>query len=104
MIFAVKQGGSGAKTPLKDSLVSAGLIMVTNLGVVITFDCAYLVSPWLFPTILLATAYGVLNVFGRAITMLSPIIARLPPPWPLVALIAYAGLGAVLSFGLRKAQ
>ena len=104
MMFTVKHGDTTEKTPIKDSLISAGLIMITNLGVVITFDCAYLVSPWLFPTVLLATAYGVLNVFGRAITMLSPIIAKLPHPWPLVILIVYAGLGALLSFGLRKTQ
>ena len=76
--------------------------MITNLGVVISFDLAYLINPELFPTILLATAYGVLNVFGRLITIISPIIAKLPHPVPLVFLIIYASFGASLSFCLTK--
>lgn len=99
MTFVVKpdDGNADVKQPLSDNLVSAGLIMVTNLGVVISFDLAYLINPELFPTVLLATAYGVLNVFGRLITILAPIIAKLPHPLPLLFLIAYASLGAFLS-------
>ena len=87
---------------MQDNLVSAGLIMITNLGVVISFDLAYLINPELFPTVLLATAYGVLNVFGRLITVISPIIAKLPHPVPLIFLIIYASIGAILSFCLSS--
>ena len=104
MIFVVKpdDGQNDVKQPLSDNLASAGLIMVTNLGVVISFDLAYLINPQLFPTILLATAYGVLNVFGRLITIISPIIAKLSHPFPLLFLIVYASLGASLSFCLKN--
>ena len=82
---------------MSDNLVSAALIMITNLGVAISFALAYLINPKLFPTVLLATAYGVLNVFGRLITVISPIIAKLPHPFPLIFMIIYASIGAILS-------
>ena len=51
MIFVVKDNSdSDAQVPLKDSLPSMGLILLTNLGVVISFDLAYLIMPKLFPT------------------------------------------------------
>jgi len=51
MCFVVKNSSdSTAQVPLKDSLPSMGLIMLTNLGVVISFDLAYLIMPKLFPT------------------------------------------------------
>ena len=100
MIFVVKHDnpdGSSTKPSMSDNLVSAGLIMITNLGAVISFSLAYLINPKLFPTVLLATAYGVLNVVGRLITVISPIIAKVPHPFPLLFLITYASLGAFLT-------
>ena len=76
--------------------------MLTNLGVVIAFDVAYLINAQLFPTVLLATAYGVCNILGRFISIFSPIVAKLPHPIPLVVLAIFAGVSAVLSLGLIK--
>ena len=76
--------------------------MLTNLGVVIAFDVAYLINAQLFPTILLSTVYGVCNIMGRSISIFSPIVAKLPDPFPLVALAIFAGVSAFLSLGLVK--
>lgn len=104
MILVVKHNNEEdhLKTPMSDNLISAGLIMITNLGVVISFNLAYLVNPWLFPTELLATAYGILNVFGRLVTVISPIIAKLPHPFPLIVLIIYACIAGILTFFLTN--
>ena len=76
--------------------------MLTNLGVVIAFDVAYLINAQLFPTILLSTVYGVCNIMGRSISIFSPIVAKLPHPIPLVALAIFAGAAGILSLGLVK--
>ena len=64
--------------------------MVTNLGVVCVFDIAYLINPTLFPTIYLATCYGVCNVFGRFITIFAPVAAEMGQTTPLLMLIAFS--------------
>ena len=82
--------------------VDSGLIMLTNLGVVCSFDIAYLINPELFPTFVLATAYGACNIVGRAISIGSPIVAKIKNPYPLLILIAFSSLSAVLSVKLKK--
>ena len=84
------------------NLVNAGLILFTNLGVVCAFDIVYLICAELFPTILLATAYGCCNVLGRLISISSPVVAKAPHPWPLLILISFALLCTFLSVFLVK--
>jgi OCT family organic cation transporter-like MFS transporter 4/5 len=83
-------------------MFNIALILLTNLGIVSVFDIAYLINAELFPTILLATAYGSCNVLGRAITIFSPVAANLGQPYPLVILIFFAILCSVLSLLLTK--
>jgi len=104
MMIATKISDSDnqGETNIQDNLLSSALIMLTNLGVVIAFDVAYLINAQLFPTVLLATAYGVCNILGRSISIFSPIVAKLPHPIPLVALALFAGVSGFLSLGLIK--
>jgi hypothetical protein len=60
------------------NILNSILILITNFGIVCAFDIAYLINAELFPTILLATAYGCCNVLGRFITISSPVVAKLP--------------------------
>ena len=82
----------------------AGLVMLTNLGIVCQFDFAYLINPTLFPTIYLATAYGACNILGRFISIFAPIVARLPDPVPLIVLTILAFLCILLTAKLRKVK
>jgi hypothetical protein len=75
--------------------------MLTNFGVTSAFDIAYLVNNSLFPTIFLATAYGCCNIVGRFITILSPEIARLDNPIPMLIMISFAGFSGFLGFFLK---
>jgi hypothetical protein len=59
---------------------------VLFVGVHTTYNLTYLIVNEVFPTIYLATAYGVCNVIARAITILSPLVARAPEPIPLILL------------------
>ena len=80
-----KDGGSTLT-----NILSATFIMITNFGVVCVFDIAYLINPTLFPTILLASCYGICNLFGRFITIFSPLVADLGPLPPLLILIVFS--------------
>lgn len=85
-----------------ENLESAGLILVTNMGAVAAFDIAYLINAQLFPTAVLATAYGVCNILGRGVSIGSPITARIAAPWPMIVLLSFAVLCSALSCLLRK--
>lgn len=77
MLFIAKEMVSDDPSD-SGSYLNVGLILLTNLGIVAVFDIAYLINAELFPTILLATAYGCCNILGRAVTIGSPIAAVLP--------------------------
>lgn len=85
-----------------DNLEVAGLILVTYMGVVAAFDIAYLINAQLFPTTVLATAYGICNIFGRTVTIGSPVAARISAPWPMVIMLCFALTCSVLTCFLRK--
>jgi hypothetical protein len=89
------------KGEMKDNMMSAGLILITNMGVVAAFDIAYLINAKLFPTTVLATAFGVCNIFGRAVSIGSPLMARIPAPWPMVVVFGFAITCSLLT-GLLK--
>lgn len=100
MIFVT---GNDDSDKMSDNLLPAGLIMLTNMAVVVAFDVAYLVNAELFPTIVLATAYGVCNVFSRMISISSPIVASgIIPPYPLIILAVFAFFSGSLSLLLRR--
>jgi hypothetical protein len=52
--------------------------------------------PVLFPTEIRATCFGIVNVFARFTTILSPIIAEAPEPAPM---LIYGGLATICCFG-----
>ena len=100
LIYFFIRGDQEATTT--SNLVQAGLIMVCNLGVVCAFDIAYLINPELFPTMVLATAYGACNVLGRFISIFSPIVAKIANPYPLFILIAFSAICSMLTFKLNQ--
>ena len=85
----------------KDILVAV-LILFLNFGVTSTFDVAYLLNTQMFPTIFLGTAYGFCNIIGRFITIMSPIIAKISHPWPMIIMVIFSGISAVLSMLLKR--
>ena len=102
LFIASEMADETAEIPQNKQFFNVGLILVTNLGIVAAFDVAYLINGELFPTILLATAYGCCNILGRLITIAAPGAALLPQPWPLIILLAFAMLCAFLSLFLVK--
>jgi hypothetical protein len=78
--------------------------LLLYVGVVTTFDLVYLIVLELFPTIYLATAYGACNIVGRAITILSPLVARAHGSIPLGVLAVYSLICIMLPFALVKVK
>ena len=76
--------------------------LILYVGIVTAFDLVYLIVNDLFPTIFLASSYGACNVIGRFVSILSPIIAYLPDPIPMLTLIIFSGICIFLPMFLVK--
>ncbi|CDW80647.1 organic cation [Stylonychia lemnae] len=59
-------------------------VLFSKFGVTVAFNVTYVIMGELFPTLLKATAFGICNVIARFITILSPIIALLEQPYPML--------------------
>ena len=86
-----------------DSQVPVAIMfLILYVGITTAFDLVYLLVNDLFPTIFLGTSYGVTNVVGRFVSILSPAMAYVPDPIPMLTLIAFSGICVVLPLCLVK--
>lgn len=58
---------------------------------------SYLSTVLLFPTILVSTAMGVLNLFARIATIMAPVVAEVKSPIDLVILLIICSIAFVAS-------
>lgn len=73
------------------------MIFITNTFAEILFDLVFIVPVRIFPTVLVSTVIGYLNVFSRITLLFMPVVARLPQPIPLLFLTIYAIIAAISS-------
>jgi len=86
------------------TITLAALILLLMFAVTSAFDVAYLINVELFPTLYLSTAYGACNIIGRFISIMSPIFAFIPHPWPMVILVVFSAICAVATLFLVKVR
>ena len=99
MLFVIKEGDLDTD---KSNLGKAGVVLVTYLGVVACFDLVYMLNPWLFPTVILGSAFSICNIFSRFISIFSSPVGYLPHPYPIIILLIYSGTCCLLTFLLKK--
>lgn len=98
LVFLNNQGSEPSKA---QDLVLPVLLLIINFGTDASFTVAYLINTDIFPPSILATAYGVCNVMGRLISILAPLVAKAPHPWPLAILIGFSSICIVLGYFLK---
>ena len=76
-------------------------VLLSKFGVSFAFNNSYLGMPKLFPVALCGTAFGICNVFARFATVLSPLVAELPYPGPMIIFASCCSVGVVLAFFLQ---
>ena len=77
-------------------------VLIAKAGIAFAFQISYLAMPVLFPTEIRSTCFGIVNIFARFFSILSPIIAEAPAPAPM---LIYGGLATICCLGslcLRK--
>jgi hypothetical protein len=66
-------------------------------GVKITFDICYLANSTIFPAIFAGTAFGLCNIGAKVATILSPMLAEIDPPAPMICFSVIALIAAFIS-------
>ena len=75
--------------------------MLAKFGVALSFGINYLSNPYLFPTLFAATALGFCNTFARLFSALSPMLAQMDEPIPMILFVASSTLTLVAVFMLK---
>ena len=71
-------------------------IVLAKFGISASFNITFIASVQLIPTIIAASVFGYCNTVARTITILSPLVAEISYPVPLVINIC-AALFAVIA-------
>ena len=78
------------------------LIMMTKFGINIAFTLCYIINAEYFPSIVCSRVFGVCNIFSRISTILSPLIAEVTPPIPMVIYVLICFISMIASLFLTK--
>lgn len=80
------------------------MISLGRGGVKISFDVCYLANSTIFPAIFAGTAFGLCNIGAKVATILSPMLAEVEPPTPMIVFSIIALLASVISLFIRTSQ
>jgi len=101
---AVIGGFGGAMYLFMSNDISLVPIMIcgARIGQSIIFNTAIISVNRLFPTTLVATAYGLVNSFAHTIATLSPFVAEIKNPYPFLVFEALIGIAIFCSFFITE--
>ena len=77
-------------------------MMTTKFGINICFTLCYIINAEYFPPIVCSRIFGICNIFSRVSTILSPLIAEVTPPIPMVAYVTICTISMLASAFLTK--
>jgi len=87
------------------AVVAASFFLLsTKFGLSLSFVGVYMGNYYIFPTLFASTAMGVCNVFSRVVTALSPMVAEIDEPIPIIIVIISAVIAFILSIALHTKQ
>jgi hypothetical protein len=86
----------------KDSILITALILVTKFGINISFTLCYIINAEYFPSVVSSRIFGICNIFSRISTILSPLIAELKAPIPMVVYSLVCLINMVCSMFLKR--
>jgi len=89
-------------TDTNNSIQIMVLIMATKFGINIAFTLSYIINAEYFPSIVCSRVFGICNIFSRISTILSPLIAEVTPPIPMVIYVLVCFISMVASLFLTK--
>jgi hypothetical protein len=78
------------------------LIIFSRVGNSMSFNTIYIANSRLFPTKLLATAFGACNLVAHIVAIIAPLIAEIPDPFPFIVFVILTGVAGVSSILIKE--
>lgn len=75
-------------------------VLGSKFGISASFNCVYLANS-LFPPLYASTTLGIFNFFARMAAMLSPPVAEIPAPTPMIIYSSICMGAAIVSFFIK---
>ena len=79
-------------------------VLITRFGINSAFTLCYIITADYFPAIVTSRVFGICCVFSRFSTILSPMIAELEPPIPMIIYSIVCTITMISSLGLTKSE
>lgn len=79
-------------------------MMTTKFGINICFTLCYIINAEYFPAVVCSRIFGICNIFSRVSTIMSPLIAEVTPPIPMVVYITVCLISTFASAFLTKSE
>jgi Na+/melibiose symporter-like transporter len=77
-------------------------VLITRYGINSAFTLCYIITADYFPSIVSSQVFGLCNVFSRFSTIMSPLIAEIDPPVPMIIYCLICMVSMVVSLFLTK--
>jgi len=84
----------------QDELIFPLLVLIAKFGIASAFNILYISHADIFPVLFAATALGFANFVSRIATGISPVIAFMEEPVPMVAFMLLAMIGVFIPWGV----
>ena len=82
--------------PTEDKVLLATFVLLGKFGISASFNIAYIGNYYLFPSSIVATSFGICNIFARISSIGSPFVAELKPDK--ISKIAFSSVVALAFF------
>jgi len=76
----------------------ASFVLIAKFGISWSFNNCYLSTPLLFPAHLRVRVFGICHLLASFVTVLSPLLAEIEPPTPMIVFTITSGIALVISF------
>lgn len=87
-----------------DKYIIPIFVLITRFGINSAFTLCYIITADYFPSIVSSRVFGICNLFSRFATILSPMIAELAPPLPMMLYSLVCSITMISSLGLTKSE
>lgn len=84
-----------------NTFLVALFVLLAKFGASMCLCICQIATPWLFPTTLCGTAFGICNLFGRLMQAAAPFIVELNGALPMTIFSGLAGIALLCSFPLK---
>ena len=86
--------------PTENKALLATFVLLGKFGISASFNIAYIGNYYLFPSSIVATSFGICNIFARMSSIGSPFVAELPGNISKIVFVSVVGLAIFVSFAI----